>query len=307
MNVEEYKKLAINKIEADALAKQVRDVIKITKWQKQDDREGFKESYQPLISQFEKPEDSQTSNIYTQNQEMINNQIKVAKEVERKRKATDEVSKQLERLMDMGEVAGFPKKVTIEKPEILDPWDQSWVPKHLQPSKDSDDEVDQEELKKLRKIIELENKFNGEELKMLNFYGLTLPKEFSSTNLEILEKQYQNLNDNIKELNGRILGRKNTKYPSPLYLEETKILKETQGTLYKYKNALNDYFKDINYKLGSGIYFYNSPQELLGGSLAAGNNGVLPEYIQITHQLRDLGVVNNNQLNKLLKNYIAIK
>ena len=113
MDIEDYKKLARNKLEADALTKQVRDVIKITKWQKRDAREGFKESYQPLISQFEKPEDSQTRNIYTQNQEMINNQIKVAKEVERKRKATDEVSKQLERLMDMGEVAGFPKKVNI--------------------------------------------------------------------------------------------------------------------------------------------------------------------------------------------------
>ena len=49
MNVEEYKKLAINKIEADAFTKQVRDVIKITKWQKQDMREGFKETFKPLI------------------------------------------------------------------------------------------------------------------------------------------------------------------------------------------------------------------------------------------------------------------
>ena len=49
MNVEEYKKLAINKIEADALTKQVRDVIKITKWQKQDAREGFKEAFKPII------------------------------------------------------------------------------------------------------------------------------------------------------------------------------------------------------------------------------------------------------------------
>ena len=49
MNVEEYKKLAINKIEADALTKQVRDIIKITKWQKEDAREGFKETFKPLI------------------------------------------------------------------------------------------------------------------------------------------------------------------------------------------------------------------------------------------------------------------
>ena len=49
MDIEEYKKLAKNKIEADALTKQVRDVIKLTKWQKQDAREGFKETFKPLI------------------------------------------------------------------------------------------------------------------------------------------------------------------------------------------------------------------------------------------------------------------
>ena len=33
MDIEEARKLAKNKIEADALTKQVRDIIKITKWQ----------------------------------------------------------------------------------------------------------------------------------------------------------------------------------------------------------------------------------------------------------------------------------
>ena len=76
---------------------------------------------------------------------------------------------------------------------------------------------------------------------------------------------------------------------------------------------MNSYFNSINYQVGQGIYFYNSPQELLkrlellGGSLVAGNNGLLSEYIQIAHQLRNLGVITNNQLNKLLKNYISIK
>ena len=49
MNIEEYKKLARNKIEADSLTKQVRDVIKTTKWQKQNIREGFTETFKPLI------------------------------------------------------------------------------------------------------------------------------------------------------------------------------------------------------------------------------------------------------------------
>ena len=49
MDTEEAKKFTRNKIEADALIRQVRDVIKITKWQKQDMREGFKETFKPLI------------------------------------------------------------------------------------------------------------------------------------------------------------------------------------------------------------------------------------------------------------------
>ena len=49
MDIEEHKKLAKNKLEADALVRQVRDVIKTTKWQKQDMREGFKETFKPLI------------------------------------------------------------------------------------------------------------------------------------------------------------------------------------------------------------------------------------------------------------------
>ena len=71
------------------------------------------------------------------------------------------------------------------------------------------------------------------------------------------------------------------------------------------------YFNSINYKVGQGIYY--SPQELLkrlellGGSLNAGNNGVLSKYIQIAHRLRDRGVFTNNQLNALLRKYIDIR
>ena len=63
---------------------------------------------------------------------------------------------------------------------------------------------------------------------------------------------------------------------------------------------------------GRGIYFYNSPQELLNtlelldGSLRAGNNGALPEYIQIAHRLRDIGIVFNTQLNELLKKHVDV-
>ena len=75
MDINEIKTWAKNKIESDDLTKQVRSRIKETTWERQNQREGFRESFKPLISQFEKPEDTKTSNIYTQNQEMLRNQL----------------------------------------------------------------------------------------------------------------------------------------------------------------------------------------------------------------------------------------
>ena len=65
MDIQEIKNFAKNKIEADDLAKQVRRRIKETAWEKQNRREGFSETFKPLISQFEKPEDSKKENIFT--------------------------------------------------------------------------------------------------------------------------------------------------------------------------------------------------------------------------------------------------
>ena len=79
-------------------------------------------------------------------------------------------------------------------------------------------------------------------------------------------------------------------------------------------NALSIYSSNLNllytFKKQSGSGMFSNPQELLhrfellNGSLVAGNNGVLPEYIQIAHRLRDLGIITNNQLNTLLRKVI---
>ena len=63
-------------------------------------------------------------------------------------------------------------------------------------------------------------------------------------------------------------------------------------------------------KMGQGVIYYNNPNdlldrmELLGGSILAGNDGVKKEFIQIAHTLNKIGVINNNQLNDLIKEYI---
>ena len=63
-------------------------------------------------------------------------------------------------------------------------------------------------------------------------------------------------------------------------------------------------------KIGQGVIYYNNPNdlldrmELLGGSILAGNDGVKKEFTQIAHTLNKIGVINNNQLNDLIKEYI---
>lgn len=84
--------------------------------------------------------------------------------------------------------------------------------------------------------------------------------------------------------------------------EDYRLLQEYE----KYKQDLRNYIPYFRQhyrkrkQQGQGIIFYNTPQELikrlelLDGSLRAGNNGALNEYIQIVHQLRNIGIVSNN-------------
>ena len=111
MDIEEYKKLARNKIEADSLTKQVRDVIKITKWQKQDAREGFKETFKPLI----KSQDSIKKSIDEQQNatiaELKKNQLALKRGLQRNRLALtsglEKINETNLRLADMGELPGL--------------------------------------------------------------------------------------------------------------------------------------------------------------------------------------------------------
>ena len=81
--------------------------------------------------------------------------------------------------------------------------------------------------------------------------------------------------------------------------------------LHKYKNILKIYLDSLEYKMGEGlaqqgIYFNNPIQlldrlELLGGSILAGNNGVIPEFSQIAHLLNQMKVISKKQLNDLIR------
>ena len=94
--------------------------------------------------------------------------------------------------------------------------------------------------------------------------------------------------------------------------EEIERIKMQKDLLHKYKNILKLYLDSLEYKIGEGIYFNNPHQlldrlELLGGSILAGNNGVIPEFSQIAHLLNQMKVITKKQLNDLLKNYLIIR
>ena len=281
MDIEEYKKLARNKIEADSLTKQVRDVIKITKWQKQDAREGFKETFKPLI----KSQDSIKKSIDEQQNATI-------AQLKKNQLALTQGFEQFNRLADMRELP-YPNE---------EGWDRDWLPEPP------------------TKMLNLEKNFEGRELDLLKEFGYPRPNDFFEINPKVLDLTLEQLKDNIKQLTGEISGRKKAKNPSPLYEADTKIKKIQKGTLMKYKNTMKDYLRSLKYKVGEGlaqrgqgiVYSNNLHQlldrlELLGGSILAGNNGVIPEFSQIAHLLNQMKVISKKQLNDLLKNYISIR
>ena len=292
MDIEEIKKYSKNKIEADALIKQVRQQIKETTWEKQNLREGFSETFRPLISQFEDPgKDSKTQNIFTQNQKMLQNQLALTEGLKANQKAITDGFSQFERLADMQELPGVE---AIEDGED-DKDDQARAPL---PKEDKTPIVK----------LDLEKNFDKNDIFTLEEFNYTRPNDFYDSNIEDLQKELRDVNSDIKTLTGQINGRKRTKFPDEEYLAITLLKEEQKVTLMKYRNIIKDYFKSLEYKVGQGLYF--SPQELLhrfellNGSLVARNNGVLPEYIQIAHRLRDLGIITNNQLNTLLRKVI---
>ena len=291
MDIEEMKKYSQNKIEADNLIKQVRQKIKETTWEKQNLREGFTETFKPLISQFEKPEDPKAQNIFTQNQKMLQNQLALTEGLKANQKAITDGFSQFERLADMKELPGVE---AIEDGED-DKDDQARAPL---PKEDKTSILN----------LNLEKNFDKNDIFTLKEFNYTRPNDFYDSDIESLQKELEDVNSDIKTLTGQINGRKRAKNPNDEYLAITLLKEEQKATLMKHKNIMKDYFKSLEYKVGQGLFF--SPQELLHrfellkGSLIAGNNGVLPEFIQIAHRLRDLRILTNKQLNTLLRKVI---
>ena len=313
------KKYSQNKIEADNLIKQVRQQIKETTWEKQNLREGFTETFKPLISQFEKPDDPKAQNIFTQNQKMLQNQLALTEGIRDNQKAITDGFSQFERLADIKELPGVE---AIEDGED-DKDDQAPIPTPTPPKSPIPTPTPTPQAAK-KPIVEFDvaifdsNLSNKKSIDILDSYGHShLPSFYFDKNINDLTSLISNvkvdLEDTQKELSTNIEYEQNGAYTLVKPKAQNPRKKTLEG-IDNY-NTLSIYLTNLNYlyqvkqkQTGSGLF--SSPKELLrrfelvNGSLVAGNNGVLPEFIQISHRLRDLGILTNKQLNALLRKVI---
>ena len=223
MDIQEIKNFAKNKIESDDLVKQVRSRIKETTWEKQNQREGFRETFKPLISQFEKPEDTKTRNIFTQNQEMLKNQLALTEGVRANQRAISQGFNQLERLADIKEMPSIEQEPTTS---------QSGTTPTL---------------------YDIEKKFNNQDREILSYLGDPRPNDFFNTNPTRLQEIYDEVTNDKNEMGNRIGALKRTKNKTEAEKEELGLNKMQHGLLSKYRNILNRYLASLDLKVGQGI------------------------------------------------------
>ena len=287
MDINEIKTLAKNKIEFESLTRQVRKRIKETAWEKQNQREGFRESFKPLISQFEKPEDyddplkkeeDKTKNISTQNQAMLKNQLALTEGLRANQQAITQGFNQLERLADMKELPGG------EKEDEIDP--------DLNPVRQ-------------RKILQynLEQTFNDEDKKIINRLGYPSPNEILDSDPDEIKQVYNKVSNDAKIVGNRVRALKRTKNKSEEQKTDLEIYQMHHKVQKEYKEIFDFYLRSLQYKVGQGIRNPNQlidRLKLLGGSIMAGNNGVVPEFTQTARYLNSIKVLPTAELKKMM-------
>ena len=142
--------------------------------------------------------------------------------------------------------------------------------------------------------------------------------------------QYGGLVIDLPKLQGqlKVIAHKNGQkvYDKQADFDTLDLLTKRFNSKKNYSELARSVFSDLNRlskipihrtskkysKLGSGVVYYNNPQdllsrlELLGGSMSVGNNSsnVREEFVKIVHKLNKLNVIDNKQVNDLIKEYL---
>ena len=145
MNLEETRKIIQNKIEAEALTKNVRSQIKTYIHEKQNVREGFKETFQPLIESQEKTKESIDNQQNAMIKQLQENQLALTEGLDKNRLAITQ---------------GFDKMDEVKR------WDLLQLPSYEaieEPEKDFGKEYNQEQPKYSISINDMKLLLGGEE------------------------------------------------------------------------------------------------------------------------------------------------
>ena len=382
MDIERMKKLLSSGIEAGNKVKEVREVIKSYKTQKQDMYDDTAEILKPSIEIQKKVKetiDEKQNKLIKKLQE--NKETVVRQLQENQIEFNNSISNMSETMSDImsqqGSVSGvkswlsdLPSEVTpmdiieeedsdeegveeVEKPKsLLDPGATEIIKKYgLDPTLQNI--PSENELKKLissttgkqnsknaiiKNLAKKESKALSDYLKLVKARKLGITQKASGIYTQpkrnaykISQRgQYGGLVIDLPKLYGHlnVVAHKNGQkvYDKQADFDTLDLLTKRFNSKKKYSELARSVFNDLNRlseipihttskkysKLGSGVVYYNNPQdllsrlELLGGSMSAGNDSsdVREEFTNIVHLLNKLNVINNKQMNDLLKEYL---
>ena len=341
MDVEETKKFIQNKIEAESLTKQMRDKIKIYTWEKQNIR-GFKETFKPLIKSQDKIKESIDNQQNAMIKQLQENQLALTQGFDENRLAITQGFDKMDevRKWDLNQLPFYDEdKPGAEDDVIINtlPFPSS-SPPLPSPSSPPESPSSSKEIK-LEKFSEnpprfsfdkFDRKPSGEKLDLTpqGDIKFTIPSLFAKYK-KIPEENYT-LQEKINKFNSikEELGKNlivNKAYVTNKDGVDIAVAKsknpriDTKREISRY-NKYSYYLHNLNLvriyhkgKSGSGILHFNNPYqlldrlELLGGSILAGNNRVIPEFSQIAYLLNQMKVITKKQLNDLLQKYLSIK
>ena len=374
MDIKQFEKLSNAKIAAGKKTRDVRNMLKQYKEEKQDAYEGVSELYKPLIDTQESVKKSIDDKQDQLIKQLQNNQKALTSELNllmydpgteeeilpigpsmtltEPTKSTKYISPNMDKGFDSDDVK------TLEKYNLLLPSDL--LKRSMAGSVDFEDY--DENLGKIRRKLAAnkgrlsrkgskennDDKINvlTKDLKILKKYsnriqvipegietmktgtGLYTQKKRNAYKVNPKNGQYGGLIIDLPKLFGQLkmVAHKDGKkvYDKQADFDTIDLFTKRFNSRKNYSPLSRSIFNDINTlseipihrtsnifkKLGSGVVYYNNPEdlmsrlELLGGSILAGNDGVKNEFTQVAHTLNKLGVLNNNQLNDLLREYV---
>ena len=244
MNIEEAKKIIQNKIQADEAAREVRSQIKTCIHQKQDAREGFTETFKPLIETSEKVKesiDTQQNKLIKQLQE---NQLALTAGFDKNRLAItsgfdkmDEVKK-----WDLQQLPGYE---AIEEPEKEPEEDES-----------EEDESEKEPEKEPEKRVATfgdedldEGLISTEDEEILNKLNLPLPSKLKNRKKEDIKSFQIAADAHFNEYHDLLASTRAILYTEKGVNKAKKLnddpTKETIRRI-KYYNTLGQYIYNLN-------------------------------------------------------------